>query len=183
MRKYTPTELETFLRAVDENLTEPFTLVVIGGTAAALAYHASLVTADIDTMNDVTAIQAACAAAASSTGLRIRVSASGVADAPYAYEERLQKLVLAWTKQLTIVVPERHDLALMKLLRGDEHDMEHIAQIHTNMPLSLDVLLGRWTNEMGHVVGRKSRHRFALLALVERLFGEDQATKLDRTLP
>jgi hypothetical protein len=33
-------------------------------------------------------------------------------------------------KKLRVMVPERHDLALMKVVRGDRHDVDVIAEIH-----------------------------------------------------
>jgi hypothetical protein len=40
MRKYSPAELKTFLEAIDHNLEVDFSMIIIGGCAAALAYKA-----------------------------------------------------------------------------------------------------------------------------------------------
>jgi hypothetical protein len=54
-------------------------------------------------------------------------------------------------KKLRVLVPERHDLALMKVVREDRHDEDMIAEIHAHQPLKLDVLLKRFAEEMGHL--------------------------------
>jgi K+-transporting ATPase C subunit len=46
------------------------------------------------------------------------------------------------------VVPERHDPVLMKTLRGYQHDVEVIEQIHRRQPLVFEVLRSRWKHEM-----------------------------------
>ena len=46
-------------------------------------------------------------------------------------------------KRLTVVVPERHELVLMKTLRSYQHDVEVIEQIHRRQPLVFEVLRSR----------------------------------------
>lgn len=71
-----------------------------------------------------------------------------------------------------VQVPEKHDLALMKVIRGYEHDLDGIEAIHRRSPLDLETLLQRYRDEMGAVVGDPRRLRGQLLALVGRLFPE-----------
>ena len=105
--------------------------MVIGGAAAALAYGATRSTEDIDTFHPLSsAVQRAVEEAQRSTGLNIPVSFAAVADAPYDFEDRLVSIPGLALERLTIVVPERHDLVLMKTLRGYQHDVEVIEQIH-----------------------------------------------------
>jgi hypothetical protein len=58
MRTYAPNfskdELLKFLQAVDDSLSEPVELTIIGGAAAALHYGATQVTNDIDTWERLT---------------------------------------------------------------------------------------------------------------------------------
>jgi hypothetical protein len=71
-----------------------------------------------------------------------------------------------------VLVPERHDLALMKTVRGDQADFAKLQAIHDRKQFDLSVLLRRYEEEMGHVVIDPRRLRGNFLALVESLFPE-----------
>ena len=148
-RKYTREELVKFVRSMDRVIEEPTEILVIGGAAAALKYGATASTKDIDTWHAVPrAVAKAAADARAETGLPVPIEKAGVSDGPYHYEDRIQTVSMR-LKKLRILVPERHDLALMKVVRGDRHDEDMIAEIHAHQPLKLDVLLKRFEEEMG----------------------------------
>ncbi len=67
-------------------------------------------------------------------------------------------------------MPERHDLVLMKTIRGYEHDLQTIEAIHRGFALDLDVLVDRYEQEMTAVIGDPKRLEGSLLAMIERLF-------------
>jgi len=183
MKTFLRRQLETFLRAVDAALDQPVDLVVIGGSAAALHYGVGRATHDIDTWTNVEAgLAAAAASARSMTGLNVPLQKSGVADAPVDFESRLER-VLPDLQKLTLFVPERHDLVLMKAVRCYEHDLEAIAGIHAHSRLDLGVLVERFREEMSPI-GDPVRLRRNFLVVVERLFpeaAESVASRLRRT--
>lgn len=181
MRDYTPLNLARFLREIDRHLVKQQTIIVIGGAAAALAYQASQTTSDIDTATalDEDFLQAA-ELARQTTGLEIPVSYAAIADGPYGYESRLVERQDLRLNQLVVLFPEEHDLALMKIIRGEEHDLQAISEIHGRHRLSLDVLCDRFVNELGHVVGNKTMIRLNFLALVQSLFGHEAAKVTER---
>jgi hypothetical protein len=142
---------------------------VIGGTAAALGYGVERATHDIDTWTTVPATLAAAAHKARVvTGLEVPLQKSAVADAPFEFESRLER-VLPSRPRLKVFVPEKHDLVLMKAVRCYEHDLEAIAEIHAHSSLDLDVLVRRFKAEMTPI-GDPARIRANFLAVVERLF-------------
>jgi hypothetical protein len=112
----------------------------------------------------------------------VPVEHAGVADAPYDFEGRLQSLELSGITRLRLRVPEKHDLVLMKMIRGYEHDLETAREIHVKHGLDLDVLLDRYTEEMTHVIGDPHTLDLKLLALVERLFGDADLATAERRL-
>jgi hypothetical protein len=172
VRYYVRAEIERFLRAVDRALKRPATIVVIGGGAAALKYRIDDPTMDIDTFNALGAdLRRAIDAARKVTGLAMPFEQSGVADGPYGFEDRLLR-VMPRLARLTVLVPERHDLALMKTVRGDQADFAKLQAIHDRKPFDLSVLVRRYEEEMGHVVIEPRRLRGNFLALVESLFPE-----------
>jgi hypothetical protein len=175
VRYYVRAEIERFLRAVDKALKRRATIVVIGGGAAAIKYRIDDPTTDIDTFNAVGAdLRRAIEAAREATGLPMPFEQSGVADGPYDFEDRLLR-ALPRLMRLTVLVPERHDLALMKTVRGDQADFAKLQAIHERTPFDLSVLLQRYEAEMSHVVIDPRRLRGNFLALVESLFPEAAA--------
>lgn len=167
---YLREQLEQFLEAVDAALIEPARVIVIGGTAAALHYGVTQATHDIDTWNTIQgSLAVAVEKARQITGLPVPFQQSGVADAPYRFESRLER-VLPQLARLTVQVPERHDLVLMKTMRCDEHDLDAISEMHAYAPLDLEVLVQRFKDEMNAAIGDPQRIRGNLLVVVERLF-------------
>ena len=168
MKAYLREGLEQFLHAVDAALERRVEVVMIGGAAAALHYGATRPTRDIDTWNTIHEDLARAADRARvSTGLDVPIQKSGIADAPSEFETRLER-VLSDLRRLFVLVPERHDLVLMKAVRAYEHDLEVIAEVHGRFPLDLGTLVGRFETEMTPVDPARIRGNF--LAMVERLF-------------
>jgi hypothetical protein len=172
VRYYVRAEIERFLRAVDRALKRRATVVIIGGGAAALKYGIDDPTTDIDTFTTLDAeLRRAVEAARKATGLPMPFERSGVADGPYSFEDRLLR-AMPRLSRLTVLVPERHDLALMKTVRGDQADFAKLQAIHERKRFDLKVLLDRYRQEMSHVVIDPRRLRGNFLALVESLFPE-----------
>lgn len=186
MRTYGKIELLTFLDALDGHLQAPARLVLIGGSAASLAYGVENVTKDIDTFGDdggSVAVQRAVALAQVSSGLKIPLGPAGVADAPYECESRVLPVWPGRWNWLELFALERHDLALSKVVRGVQGDIEHVVAIHRLHPLDYNTLVERYLGEMTHVIARVESLRLSFLWCVEELFGElvrqDAAQRID----
>jgi hypothetical protein len=104
-RRYTAEELQALFRAIDGHLEAQAELIIIGGAAALLAYHATNTTHDIDVLNDIHAVEAAYNEAKKETGLDIPLSMAGVAQVPYNYHERLTKYEELLLQNLVIRIP------------------------------------------------------------------------------
>ena len=168
MSHYLRLDLVRFLKAVDHALARPAEVVIIGGAACAIRYGVLYATRDIDTWSELSAgLSGAVARARETTGLAIPFGPAGVADGPHGFETRLVR-VLPQLKRLRVRVPERHDLVLMKMVRGYEHDLEAAEAMHRRKALRLDTLLERYESEMGSVVGHPTRLRGNLLGLEPR---------------
>jgi hypothetical protein len=179
MKRHGRADIERFLVAVDSAMEERAAVLVIGGAAAIIHYGAESPTSDIDTFQRVTpALERAAVAARAETNLDIPVSFAAVADAPYDFEDRLEHVAELNLKNLDIFVPERHDLALMKTIRGYEHDLELIAELHGKQPFDLDTLKQRLREEMSHVVKDPRELRLNFVLVVDRLFGTQTAARV-----
>ena len=131
MRKIPSGDFEKFLRLVDEELAEPFTIIVVGGAAIGMAYAPDHSTSDIDLMPMRSApFWDAVERAQQRLASRVPIQSVGIVQPPYEYEDRLRPLPIRGLKRLQILVPEAHDLALMKVARGEAHDLEAIEEIH-----------------------------------------------------
>lgn len=174
MRRFRASELKRFLRAVDRNLSSPFRLVIIGGSAALLGYGVNRITQDIDIWgSEFRKIGSALAAAKAETGLEIPVEYPGVEDAPYDFEDRLKVLRISGLDRLLVLIPEKHDLVLMKMIRGEEPDLEVAEEIKEKRGLDPATLITRYLLEMKHITGDLRRIDLNFLALMDRLFGAD----------
>jgi hypothetical protein len=176
MRVYTPDELRRFLEGVDAALRGEAEVVIIGGAAAAIEYGVASGTRDIDTWTRVQKdLEVAVERARQATGLAVPFAQSRVADGPTELESRLER-ALPHLKRLAVRVPEKHDLVLMKVVRGDEHDLQAIEAIHHRSPLDLETLLARYQGEMGTAIIDPRRLKGHVLTMVERLFPEQLDT-------
>lgn len=81
--------------------------------------------------------------------------------------------------RLTVLVPEAHDLVLLKIARAEAHDLDAVEDIHRARPLGLETLLARYLETRAQVIGSPQTHRLNFLAAIARLFGEDVAEQVD----
>ena len=183
MNQHPPDDLIRFLEETDRQLSTSHGLIIIGGAAALLGHAAARPTADIDLVTRIPKdLENAFTKARVITGLDIPVTTVGVYDGPYEYETRLEDLDLG-LKRLSIQIPERHDLVLMKVVRGYEHDIQVIAEMHQASPLDMATLTQRYKTEMTHVIGRPAVLRLSFLLMIQTLFGTEAAKQIEDKLP
>jgi hypothetical protein len=171
---------------VDEELTEPHQLVVIGGAAIGMIYAPRYETEDLDsTTQSDTVLREAIERGRAKMRERERlepyeplVQFTMVFNAPYEYEDRLRALRIRGLRYLRVVIPERHDIALMKTSRGQSRDRNALAAMHARRKFDLRTLVARYDETRQVYVGNVRELRLNFLALVGELFGEDAADKL-----
>ena len=156
--------------------------MLIGGTAALLAYEVSLATQDIDTWNNVETLRAAYQKARKETGLEIPMERSTIIDPPYFFEDRLEIYGSGLFRSLTVKIPEVINLILMKAMRAYEHDLEAIAQMVKSQKVELNSLLERFSAEMGSAITPERKRNMNLLAVVERCYSSNDAKQVANEL-
>ena len=173
-------QIVRFLRALDAALDSNVEVVVVGGLAAIVKYDADVKTSDMDVYAIVSGRSAdlihAANVAADVTGIVLTIGAAPVTDLPRNYEDRLKRVKGLRLDRLTMIVPDKYDLALSKIVRGYEHDIEAIASMNKSHPLSERTLVKRFEEEIWNVATGDSRN-FALnmLRLMRHLYGEKRA--------
>ena len=182
-RKFGPEEIDEFLHLLDSELTRPVTVTLIGGAAIGLLYDPKHATTDVDFLPVIDAeFWGAVERARGRMAERLPVQCAGVYSAPYEYEDRRRSLELAQARFLTVLVPEQHDLALMKVARGLGHDLEALEDVHARTPFDLETLIERYYDTRTQVIGPEVALTLSFLSLVDRLFGAELATKVEERL-
>ncbi len=183
MKKYTVAEIKTFLKAMDDFAIAGSEIILIGGSAAALAYSVVDTTQDIDSWNNVDRVKEAYEKAKVSTGLYIPFGKVSVSDGPYNFEDRLIDFEPESFKNLHVKVPEVIDLILMKTVRAYEHDLNAIEQMIKTQNVHLGDLVERYIAEMGSVViVTKAGLDLHFLAMIGRCYGEKAAFKIQEKI-
>ncbi len=150
-----PEPWQSFLRELDERLTEAVELHCIGGFVVSLHYGVGRQTADIDFLNvvprnpslDLEAIAGPRSELHRRYGLYVqRVT---MTNAPEGYAGRLKRMFPAagW-KRLSLFAMEVHDLALSKLERNAERDREDVLGLAALGQLNARTLEDRYREEL-----------------------------------
>lgn len=182
--RYGHEDLRAFLREVDMELSSEQRVLIIGGASMALAYQGKRATSDVDTFGNLSPdLSRAIAQANSKRSVPIPFSSANTADVPYEYESRVVRVMEDELKHLAVFVLERHDLALSKIIRWHEGDEAHVRELHGSEPLEENLLIGRFLEEMTHVMGDAGVLRQNLLSLIETLFGELAAERAKQRVP
>lgn len=179
--RYSSGDLSRFLQRIDVELQRPCRIVLIGGGAVGLAYHGTHATMDLDLWEADHEFWVAVERVARRQGPSVPVHRAAIAETPYEFESRLRSLELNLSK-LEVLVPEAHDLVLMKTARAESHDLDAIEDIHRELGLSLEVLIARFHETKGQVTGRQESFIIKFQAMVGRLFGEETAAAIEGRL-
>jgi hypothetical protein len=156
--------------------------VIIGGTAVTLGWDAHHATSDVDVWNDPGPEFWAAVAACRQVEGAVPVSKVSVASPPLNFEDRLIQGVVPGLVHLQVWVPEAHDLAMMKVVRGEAHNLDAIEDMHRISPLSPAVLLERYRETLSTHICPETRLKVHFLAMIARLFGDRRAESLEADL-
>jgi len=183
LNRFDRAQLVAFVRAMDRNLDERIVIVIVGGAAAAVGYGSNVKTADIVVFElrkgSAAALARAAEAARKETALGVSVGAAPVAELPENYESRLKPVRGLKLHNLTIIVPDKYDVALSKTLRGYPHDIEAIESIHAHHPLASKTMVRRFESElMKTAVADPRKIALNMAMVIARLHGFEEGRKL-----
>ncbi len=186
MKRFDRAELLAFVRAVDRHLDDKVEILIIGGAAASIAYEAGVHTADLDVLElrrgSADALGRAAEGARRDTGLGVSISGAAVASLPDEFETRIRAVRGLRLENLSILVPDKYDIALSKTVRGYPHDLDAIEGIHAHHALSRKTLVHRFQTELLKTAVADPRKLALNMAMVAgRLYGFEEGRRLALT--
>lgn len=105
--------------------------------------------------------------------------AVSIAALPYGYEERCAEYPLGLLN-LRVLLPEAHDWVIAKVARGNQEDIEAVAEVNEVHPLDTEILVERYLET--EVVGRRSMFRMSLLAALSWWLPEVEVEQIEDRL-
>jgi hypothetical protein len=176
-----PEPWRSLLADIDAKCAQKIEMHCIGGFAVTLHYGLMRPTGDIDVCHVIPSEAAAWLTKIAGEGTalhrkhRVHVQISAVATVPEDYESRLVELVPREFERLRILVLDPYDLALSKLERNAEIDVEDVKHLARAANFDLEVLADRYRKELRpFLAGPESRHDLTLKLWIEAI-GEERA--------
>jgi hypothetical protein len=160
-----PQPWRSFLTEIDRLAADAIELHCIGGFVVSLRYGLSRPTGDIDIVEAKPASAKPWLAQTAGIGSslhqkhKVYLQVVSVASIPENYESRLTELFSGRFKRLRLFVPDPYDLALSKLTRNFDIDIEDVKHLAEVCDLDLDVLKARYDDELRPIIiGPVDRH-------------------------
>ena len=163
------------LLALDGLLDESAELHCLGGFVVSELYRLTRATADIDVLAVGGMAGLARLKLLAGTGselhqkYKVYIDIVTIADIPDGYEDRLVDYDVAGLHRIRIRALEKHDLALAKLSRNIDRDIEDIKRLAMGPGLDLNVLQARYEKELQGKLGRPDREGLTLRMWIEML--------------
>lgn len=160
----------------------------IGGFAVTLHYGLERTTGDIDVWRVIPGDAAEWLAGFAGEGSelhekhRVHLQIAAVATVPEQYADRLIEVFRDEYKKLKILILDPYDLALSKLERNSEIDIDDVKHLAQAANFDVDLLAKRYRHELRSLLaGPESRHDLTLQlwidAIVEERAGRVTAPK------
>jgi len=171
-----PEPWRSLLADIDAQCAQTIEMHCIGGFAVTLHYGLMRPTGDIDVWHVIPTEAAPWLAKIAGAGSelhrkhRLHVQVSPVATVPEDYESRLVELFPGEFDKLRILVLDAYDLALSKLERNAEIDVEDVKHLARAAKFDLDVLADRYRKELRpFLTGPEAKHDLTLELWIETI--------------
>ncbi len=181
---YIPEPWLGFLSELDEIANEPVDFHCIGGFVVTEKYGFDRTTRDIDVLSISPNTQRNAFQEQGREGSRLHreyrvyLDVVTVIEAyPEDYEARLTELYPGQLKNIRLMVPEAHDLALMKLGRNIERDREDVKYLARRGFITVDELTRRYHTEMRSYIALPERRTDLVLELWCAMIRENSAAR------
>ena len=149
-----PEPWRSFLSEIDASLKEETSFHCIGGFVIAMLYGFDRTTADVDVIlidprdPDLKLISLAGKGSELHKKYGVYLDRVTVAKLPIDYDERLTEMFPGAFSKLRLFAVDPYDLALSKIERNIERDVDDVMHLARTVPLDLDILQQRYHEEL-----------------------------------
>jgi Nucleotidyltransferase of unknown function (DUF6036) len=176
-----PEPWRSFLRELNAQLTAPVDLHCIGGFTVSMCYGLARPTGDLDVFEVLPASRAgellhlARESGPLAQKHRVHIQKVAVVSLPEHYADRLIEMFpRAWSR-LRLLAADPYDLALSKLERNSDQDIEDVKHLARTVPLDLEVLRRRYETEQRSFVLKPEREDLTLDLWIEAITEERES--------
>ena len=165
----------SFLQELDKSVQEEVRLNCMGGFVVTLVYGFSRTTGDLDILEIGPSTAARSMLELGMRGgalhkkYRIYLDRVGVANVPEDYEDRLTEIFPKVFQHLRLFALDPYDLALSKLERNIERDIEDVKYLAKAVPFDLEVLKTRYEKELRWQLGNPRREDLTLRLWIDAI--------------
>lgn len=173
--KTPPEPWRSFIADIDAAVEEDLPLHCIGGFAVSLYYGLSRPTGDIDVVEVAPRTarwldETAGRNSALHRKHKLYVQVVTIATLPHSYADRLTEMFIGAFRRVRLFVLDPYDLALSKLSRNLELDLEDVKHLARVRALDLRVLDSRYREELRpYVLGPVERHDLTIKLWIEAI--------------
>lgn len=174
----------SFLRELDDQLTESVDLHCLGGFVVSACYGLPRPTSDVDVFETVPMdssrhlVQLAGRGSDLHKKHGVYLQMATVPKLPENYVDRLQGIFPDAFTHLRLFALDPYDLALSKLERNLDVDIEDVKHLARTVPFDLEILRQRYHNELRPMLGMPDREHLTLDLWVEAIEEERAARPL-----
>ncbi len=176
-----PEPWRSFLKQIDESLSEAVELHCFGGFVVTMLYGLARATADLDVMLIAPggAGQALLSLAGKGSDLHctfgVYVDFVTIAVIPEDYDQRLTEMFPGVFQRLRLYAFDPYDVALAKLERNIQRDRDDVKHLARTVPFEVELLQERYEKELRPYLGNPEREDLTLRLWLEAIEEERDA--------
>ena len=168
----------SFLREIDDRLTQETQIHCLGGFVVTVIYGADRTTLDLDALSLVRGDPTLWEIAGRGSDLHRRhhlyLDRVGIVTLPEDYEDRLAEVFIGPFTHLRIFALDPYDVALAKIERNSARDREDVRHLARVVPFDLEVLSQRYHDELRIYLGNPEREDLTLKLWLEMIQDDRQ---------
>jgi len=169
----------SFLRQIDDRLTQETPLHCLGGFVVTVIYGADRPTVDLDALSLVRGDPKLWEIAGRGSDLhkrhRLYLDRVGIVTLPEDYEDRLAEIFGGTFTNLRLFSLDPYDVALAKIERNSARDREDFRQLPRVVPFDLEILSQRYNEELRVYLGNPEREDLTLKLWLDMIREDRQA--------